>query len=219
MLIDIHTHHLLENVEHLQFLDDRDFVGLHPWFINGETYLEDFKKVSERHRLNNIAFIGETGLDKLKSTVDFELQKKVFLDHLQLSIELNRPLVIHCLKAHQEFLAILKEYKFKGKFLIHDFSGSESDMKKYLEYNAYFSFGRSLFREQSKAQKVFKKTPLDRIFLETDDDKKIMIKQVYAEANKLMNRSDLEVIILKNFLTFFNYTDYVRPANFPKNIC
>jgi len=219
MLIDIHAHHLVDNLDQIQFLDDRDFVGLHPWFINPLTYTEDFKLVSKRHRENNIAFIGETGLDKLKSPVDFDLQKKVFLDHLKLAIELKRPLVIHCLKAHNEFLEILKAENFQGKFLIHDYSGSEKEMQRYLQYDAYFSFGRSLFREQSKAQMVFKKTPIDRIFLETDDDKNITIKQVYDQAKLLLKRDDLEAQVLKNFLLFFNYTYDIRPANFPKNIC
>lgn len=219
MLIDIHAHHLRETKDSIVFLDNRDFVGLHPWFINPETYQNDFQVMSKRHRANNIAFIGETGLDKLKSTVDFELQKKVFLNHLALAIELKKPLVIHCLKAHHEFLAILNELKFEGRFLIHDFSGSEQEMKKYLKFDAYFSFGRSLFRENSKAQMVFKHSPIDRIFLETDDDKNLTIEKVYTEASILLNRTDLEDQIMKNFLSFFNYTHDIRPANFPKNLC
>lgn len=219
MLIDIHTHIKRDNPNHLEFLDDRDFVGLHPWFIKAESVESDFQQISNRHRSNSIAFIGETGLDKLKSTVDFELQRKIFLDHINLAIELNRPLVIHCLKAHQEFLSILKELNFKGKFLIHDYSGSEVEMKRYLQFDAFFSFGRSLFRENSKAQMVFKHTPVDRIFLETDDDKNLTIEKVYDQAKILINRSDLEDQILKNFLTLFKYSDYVRPADFPKNLC
>lgn len=219
MLIDIHAHHLIETKDSIVFLDNRDFVGLHPWFINPETFQKDFQIISERHRACNIAFIGETGLDKLKSTVDFELQKKVFLDHLNLAIELKRPLVIHCLKAHHEFLAILNELKFAGRFLIHDFSGSEQEMKKYLKFDAYFSFGRSLFRENSKAQMVFKHAPLERVFLETDDDRNLTIEKVYKQANFLLNRNDLEDQLMKNFLMFFNYSDNIRPANFPKNLC
>lgn len=219
MFIDIHTHIKREpSADVIEFLDNVHFVGIHPWFIK-DSFMSDFQEIERRHLNENIPFIGETGLDRLKSNVNFDTQLEVFKIHIELSIKLNRPLVIHCLKAHSDFLQLLKEIQYSGKFLIHDFSGGEKELDQYLKYNAYFSFGRSLFRENSKAEMVFKKVPLDRFFLETDDSTQYSIQEIYQRGAELRRLDSLEDQIIKNFLVFFNYANDLRPADIFKNFC
>jgi TatD DNase family protein len=219
MLIDIHTHHKSTSTNSISLLDGEQFVGIHPWNIINDSVESDLEKLFNLHRRFEIPLIGETGLDRLKSSVPFDLQLSVFKKHLSLASELNRPLVIHCLKAHSDFLQLLKVEKWQGRFLIHDYSGGEVELKKYLNYDAYFSFGRSLFRDNSKAQAVVKKVPLERLFLETDDSTEYKIEDVYKQAAIILQRDDLEEKILSNFLTFFRYTDHISPTDFIENIC
>ncbi len=220
MLIDIHTHteQTAINNEVLVLLDKRDFFGIHPWFINPKTYHDDLINLEHYLKSRPIAMIGETGLDRLKSEIDFDIQKEVFIFHLKLSMELARPVVLHVLRAHSEVLAILKDLKFNQKLLIHDYSGGESELRKYLNFDAYFSFGKSLFRQNSKATVLFTKISKDRIFLETDDELSLSIEEVYEKAKELRPDINIENQILNNFLNFF-YSYNHCASDVIKNIC
>ena len=215
MLIDIHTH--LKNPPHFALLDQVHFVGIHPWFIDESNI--DFQKNEILKKVNNasVKLIGETGLDRLKAKSSIEVQIDLFCWHLSLARDLNLPLVVHCLKAHSDLLNILKNEKNVTKMLIHDFSGNEKELKQYLKFPVYFSFGKSLFREKSKAQNVFKHTPINRLFLETDDSDQYSLEEIYLQASKIKNELALEKEIEKNFLSFFNYPNDICPTNIIKN--
>lgn len=204
MFIDIHSHLDDANeINGIKLQDKVHFVGIHPWFIESNTLDDEKTKIKTMLDRDSWCLIGETGLDRLKSEVEFDLQLDVFNWHLNLAKQYHRPLVIHCLKAHSDFLEILKKNQLSLTFLIHDYSGGESELKEYLKFNIYFSFGHSLFREQSKAQMVFKKVPNERIFFETDDQKNYSIEQIYQKASELVPHLNWESICEKNLESFF----------------
>lgn len=140
-------------------------VGIHPIYVSegGQTPLSMLAK----HK--KIIAIGEIGLDYKSEYVSFkELQKEVFLEQLNLAKELNLPVIFHCRFAHNDLIKILRfqvsSFKFQG--VIHCFTGSWKDAKKYLDMGLYLGFNGIIFK--LNLNEVIKKTPLDRILIETD---------------------------------------------------
>lgn len=82
-------------------------IGIHPWFIKVKTLNTQFTVLEEKIQHKNCLAIGECGLDKL-TEVDFQTQKEVFVTQIQLSEKYKKPLIIHCVKAHQEIIELKK---------------------------------------------------------------------------------------------------------------
>jgi TatD DNase family protein len=218
--IDIHTHQLsITNEESVYniFLQEYNFtdysekkycsIGLHPWHLSlpiDITYCLQEILPDALLSSKNIIAIGETGLDRVITT-DFELQKAVFLRHIHLAEQFQRPLIIHCVRAYSDMVAILKKEKPQQKWIFHGFQANEIQLKELLRYpNIYFSFGIALLYRPA-VQKIFQLTPLERCFLETDDSQ-IDIKTIYEQANLLKNceLTTLKESIFNNFTIIFN---------------
>ena len=67
--------------------------------------------------------------------------------------------------------------------VIHGFNKKESIAKEMLDSGFYLSFGSSIMQNLS-LQSVLQKTPLDKLFLETDDAK-INLEEIYNKASHL----------------------------------
>lgn len=117
--------------------------------------------------------IGECGLEyfRLKDETDKIRQKDLFVKHIELAIELNKPLIVHCRDAYQDVLEILKYHKQevgdKLNFDMHFFAGDWETAQKFLSLGGYLSFtGVITFSEQYN--EVIKNSPLAQIMSETD---------------------------------------------------
>jgi len=126
----------------------RTSFGLHPWRVL-ELSDDDIARELEvlRTELPVAQACGETGIDAFK-TQDPELLKKqsdVFLKHLEMNAALDKPLVLHVVKAHATALEILKTRSFRG--IVHGYSGSWETAKNYISLGYKISFGRGLFHK------------------------------------------------------------------------
>lgn len=145
--------------------------GIHPWFVADRTpnWLNTLKEFFEA---NPAASVGEIGLDKGSrgKQIDFTDQVEVFQQQLQLAKELKRPASIHCVRAFGDLLDILKsEGPFPAGVLLHSFLGSAELVPEFAKLGAYFSFsGFLMSMKETKAKKMLKSVPRDRILLETD---------------------------------------------------
>ena len=135
----------------------------------GEEY--DKEKYKELAKSKKVVAIGEIGLDyyyKPKTNTRLEqfkeLQKKVFIEQLDLASELNLPVVIHVRMAHGDVLNILAERKNRG--VIHCFTGNWEEAQKYMELGFYIGFNGII--DKLDLDEVIKKTPLGKILVETD---------------------------------------------------
>ncbi|MBI9017994.1 MAG: TatD family hydrolase [Phycisphaerae bacterium] len=152
--------------------DKYDFIlpcfGVHPWFV--QNLPDNWHDTLKKFLTDTPSAIGEIGLDRWKEPFREELRTEVFIRQLDLAIELSRPAIIHCLKAWDQLLAVLKHYSpFENGLLIHAFSGSTEMMHKLLDYNAYFSIAADALRpDRSQLHETLRKIPLDRILVETD---------------------------------------------------
>ena len=126
---------------------------------------------SKLSTLNSPIAIGEVGLDFYWSREFEQEQLLAFEEQVCWSVELKLPLMIHCRKAQNELVAILKKYKNDlpgGVF--HCFTGNEIEARELLQFeNFVLGIGGVLTFKKSPLPEVLPKVvPLDRIILETD---------------------------------------------------
>ena len=106
--------------------------------------------------------VGEAGLDKL-AEASMELQLAVFKEQVKLSEKLGLPLIIHCVKAMEELLAVKKESRPQQPWIWHGFRGKPEQAVQLLKKGFYLSFGEYYPDETMQI------VPDERLFLETDD--------------------------------------------------
>ena len=164
----------IESFDKIKNLVNKDQIiygtyGIHPH--ETETNIVDKNNIIKNIK-NNIKIIGvgETGLDFFYNNSNKEAQIKSFKEHVEASIELNIPLIIHSRNAEKETFDILNSYKNNNpKILMHCFTGSLEFAKKLLKLNAFFSAsGIITFKNSLDLQETFKVLPLDNILVETD---------------------------------------------------
>lgn len=145
-------------------------IGLHP-----EEVRNDWREVLEKMRVEaeegTFLAIGEVGLDFYWSREFEQEQLEAFEEQVRWSIETRLPLMIHCRKAQNEMVAILKRYKDElpgGVF--HCFTGNELEAKELLQFDRFvLGIGGVLTFKNSHLPEVLPAAvPLDRIVLETD---------------------------------------------------
>lgn len=212
MYINIHTHHT-KPVDGIISIGNlyKDFnaiepdslysVGLHPWFINEETWQHEFAIVKEKAQLQNVVAVGEAGLDKV-CTTDFTFQQKVFAAHIQLANEIKKPLIVHCVRAHAEVIALLKQVELKVPVIFHGFNKSKELAQQLITSGYYLSFGKGL--EKPMLQDVLAALPIEKIFLETDNSS-ASIAEIYAYAASAfqIDEESLSLQLQKNAATVF----------------
>ncbi|PSS04757.1 TatD family protein [Actinidia chinensis var. chinensis] len=145
--------------------------GLHPWYVAERTpsWLGTLKEFFES---TPAAAVGEIGLDKGSRgrEIDFTDQIEVFRLQLELAKELKRPASVHCVRAFGDLIQILKSVgPFPAGIILHSYMGSAEMVPEFAELGAYFSFsGFLMSMKESKAKKMLKSVPSERILLETD---------------------------------------------------
>ena len=213
--INIHTHttkpggNLLQivnlNLETLCPEQGYYSYGIHPWALdNAEFQLEKALQIlEEKLKLPQAVALGETGLDKMHKA-SFERQIELFERQIELSETLQKPMILHDVRSHNEIIALRKKYKAKQPWILHGFSGTEQDTRQLIGQGIYLSVGGSLLHSERKIAKSLKTIPLDMLFLETDMAE-ISIETVYEAAAVLleMGINALRTQIFSNFAKLF----------------
>lgn len=154
-------------------------IGIHPKDIIAEDSANQLNWLKNNVTENCYA-IGECGLDGL-IVMDEEIQKQVFKKHIEISNEFKKPLIIHCVR---KFYEVISFKKFAEQpMIIHGFNKKQNIADDLLKNNFYLSFGKPLLYNLS-LQDVVKKIPLNKIFIETDDDD-FSIEELYLKVSKL----------------------------------
>ena len=144
-------------------------IGIHPHESSKDiiTSKEIIKNLKENVK---IIGVGETGLDFYYNNSEKEKQISSFKEHIEASIETNKPLIVHSREAEKETFEILNHYKNQNiKILMHCFTGSKEFSEKLLTLNSFFSAsGIITFKNSIDLQETFKSLPLKNILIETD---------------------------------------------------
>ena len=143
--------------------------GIHPHEADNEL-LSTNDIISNFSISKKIIGIGESGLDFYYNNSSKEKQLISFQNHIEASIKLNVPIIVHSRNAENETYDILYKYKNdKLKILMHCFTGSNNFAQKLLEFNTYFSAsGIIRFKNSVDLQNTFKQIPLEKLLIETD---------------------------------------------------
>jgi TatD DNase family protein len=143
--------------------------GIHPHEakndkVNSELIVKEIKNNKK------IIGVGETGLDFFYNNSKKVAQIKSLEEHIEASIELDIPIIIHSRNAEKETLEIFDNFKNTNiKILMHCFTGSKSFAKKLLNFDAYFSAsGIITFKNSVDLQDTFKFIPVEKLLIETD---------------------------------------------------
>ena len=220
--IDIHTHFAKrdENVLSIQNFSQNEWenafftegghfasAGLHPWFLTKENAEQDFEKLSQLIVNQNIIAIGECGLDRLRGE-DLDFQTQIFTKQIQLAESVQKPVIIHCVRAFNEVVVLKKKLKPSVPLIIHGFNKNATILAELLKNGFYISIGANILRGGNDFKKSVLSIPLDRLFFETDD-KDIMIQSVYEVYSDLskIEINGLKSIIYNHFKTHFSHSD------------
>lgn len=181
---DIHTHQPSVHPEDVVIVntiikENCDFsipaqwcsAGIHPWYIYNVR--EQISCLESIVSSSAIVAIGEAGLDKLMET-PLDIQQDVFLKQAVLAEKMNKPLIIHCVKAWGELIAIRKVVKPHVPWIIHGFRGNGELAQQLISQGFYLSFGEHF--NPAALQAAWP----DRLFAETDD-KELDIRAVYRQ--------------------------------------
>jgi Mg-dependent DNase len=193
-LYDIHTHDALtsesdddvpkRNITYIlnvyplgfEYAKDSDecnwfSCGVHPWYSeDAEPQLKFLKEVASDKR---IVAIGEAGFDKLKGP-SLDIQQKVFEQQIELSEQLQKPLIIHCVKSWDRLLQLHKKCNPKQTWIMHGYRGKPDLTRQLLAHGFMFSVSDKYNKD------TLKLIPLDRLFCETDVSD-ISIEAVYED--------------------------------------
>ena len=178
-------------------------IGIHPWYIDENRLESDLEIIKEKLQLSECLALGECGLDK-RIEIPLDLQISVFKKQLETVKQTNKPVVLHCVAAYDEVIAIKKEMKIENPMIIHGFSKNEQVAKSLLNNGFYLSFGKYLLRNPD-LEKVFTFAPEKQVLLETDTIEE-SIYEVYKKAASIKGISveEMKTIVFTNFSRIFS---------------
>ena len=143
-------------------------LGLHPDDVKA-----DWRDVlaAIKPALQSVKAVGEVGLDYYWSREFEKEQLEAFEEQVRWAVEFQLPLMIHCRKAQNEMVAIIKKYQNDlpgGVF--HCFTGNEHEAAELLQFDKFVLGigGVSTFKKSHLPEVLPAVVPLDRIVLETD---------------------------------------------------
>ena len=215
LFINIHTHTAKSDDNLIQIVNlnlnqpspeqGHYSYGIHPWALDNADFQVDeaLNKLKENLQQPQVIALGEAGLDKMHKA-SFEQQLAVFERQIELSEALQKPMILHVVRSHNEIITLRKKHKAKQPWIVHGFSGTEQDVKQLIGQGIYLSVGESLLHSERKIHKSFKFIDLDYLFLETDMAE-IGVETIYEAAANLaeMDLPTLKTRIFANFARLF----------------
>jgi len=193
-------------------------AGIHPEFIKNfeKNEIKDFIEVIKKAaKQRTIIAIGEIGLDYywIKDAVNRDRQKDLFVRMIELSKELNLPVVVHSRDAVLECIAILEEQGMKNKKVLMHLMGDRDYIERIVKNGWMISIGPGVLKSKG-TRKIARDVPLTHLMLETDSPwfgfgergnplNVIKAAEKVAEIKKI-SVEDVEKATDKNTIEFFS---------------
>ena len=147
-------------------------VGIHPMDVKVDELptAEDFAQLKEWAGNECVIAVGETGLDYYYTAESAEAQQQSFKEHLSISSQVGKPVIVHTRDAREDTLNLIRECGDESiGGVLHCFTESWEMAESALDLNYYISFsGIITFKNASELREVVKRVPVERILVETD---------------------------------------------------
>jgi len=172
-------------------------IGIHPWYGHLEELSRNMKYLNVLARQNNVKLIGECGLDKLQGE-EMNKQLQILEAQIDLAEQLKKPVILHCVRAFDELIALKKRLKPSVPMIIHGFNKKYEMAQQLLGQGFYLSFGASVLKSDEIA-KVLKE--IDQPFFLETDESDVDIVGIYervAEIKKI-TVDELKDVIFANW--------------------
>ncbi len=159
-------------------------AGIHP----GDAPQADaaaLDRLARELESGGVQAVGETGLDFVQAADNGTRQAQIELFRAQLALacRYGLPVVLHCVKAFEQTMRLLREQEPRA-VIFHGFIGSPEQARQALERGYCLSFGERTFASPRTVE-ALKGTPLSQLFLETDDSE-TPVKTIYTRVAELL---------------------------------
>ena len=144
-------------------------VGVHPHSAS-EMDEDTIPVIASLAENNKVKAIGEIGLDYHYDYSPRDVQKKRFIEQIDLARQLKLPEIVHDREAHGDVMEIFRKNRIKEVGgVLHSFSGSSEMAIECLRMGLYLSIsGPVTFQNAKKTVEAVKVIPLDMLLIETD---------------------------------------------------
>jgi TatD DNase family protein len=140
--------------------------GLHPWVADEPLDAENLARALGDPR---VVGVGEIGLDYQVEGPDAATQLAALTRQLDLAIDLDLPVNLHCRGAFEDLLRLLGRYQPRLRGMVHAFSRGPDLARRFLDLGLMISFGGAITRPRAeRARRCAQIMPLESILLETD---------------------------------------------------
>jgi len=150
-------------------------AGIDPSSAPGVTKA-DIAELSEIAASPEVVAIGEIGLDYYHGSSLKEAQQQTLRWQLDLAVKQQLPVILHCRKAEEDLLPLLRQWttdtsKYEERLsgVIHCFSGTTDTAREYLKMGFFISLGAYIgYPSSRRLAEVIRALPMEKILLETD---------------------------------------------------
>ena len=145
-------------------------AGIHPHHATDcdASAIEALKALTHQ---SNVVAVGECGLDYFRNFSPPPAQRDAFEAQMQLAVELGMPVFLHQRDAHEDFLAIVRNFRSElGDMVAHCFTGTTAQCDDYLELDMHIGVTGWVCDERRghDLQEAVPHIPLGRLLVETD---------------------------------------------------
>ncbi len=137
--------------------------GIHPWFAQKCCPNWDLQLEKYLQKYPNAA-VGECGIDNSRE-INLEIQKQVFAKQIELAKDLNRVLIIHCVRAQEQIEKMW--HKLPQRTIFHSFNSKPEFLRQIIKQGFYVGVNFSILRNPNK-ELILREIPADKLLFETD---------------------------------------------------
>ncbi len=168
--------------------------------IELETNVNNLAWLEEKLGYEKIIGLGEIGLDYHWNKPDRQIQKKWFIQQIELANKLHLPICIHSRDAEEDTIDILLNNRPEYGCIIHCYSYGPRTVNKLNRIGAFYGVGgTSTYKNNTLLRTAIKKMPRDKIILETD------APYLTPEPNRRMRNDSSKIIdTIKNLETILD---------------